>query len=453
MEKTLGINVRLQSLLPLEDQADAESILHFAQAIQRETSRWIEDASPRFSPAVQVDFAVGPPRCCIFFIAAGDAEVEARKQQLVARLESLPVPRVCGLVAISTCYSWDDSVSGPVDPRPISLPFGTLMEKLDLRNQFEVMVRLYEQLRRSHPDYRAPIRARPLPVWYRRVWHVVAGMPHPPGYLRGTSAEFEIHEPLPCRPPPDWLDRPQLDAARQKTIAELQQAVAAQSTPMIVYALALKLYEQGETSAAIVQLDACLTRFPEAAELNFTRAAWSLENGKVQEGLHYSEKCVELAPAWAAGHYVRGHALMLLEAWEQAESDFARAAELHITKFDAWLRLARVRARRQDTDAALMAVDQALECNPYHPDALALRIELLPHMTGANDRPAEIMHHIDRDLAIAHNYSPPHPFFLTRRAERRCLPEIRRRPSRIATRPSRWTPIMSMPWGCEGRPI
>ena len=143
----------------------------------------------------------------------------------------------------------------------------------------------------------------------------------------------------------------------------------------------------------------------------------ALESEQVQDGLRYGEKCVELAPQWAAGYYVRGHAFLALEAWEQAESDFARAAELRDTMCDAWLRLARIRAHLQKTDLALNAVNEALECDPYHPDALALRIELLPQVPRASEQAEEVMSRIDRDLKMAHKYGPPHPFFLTRRAE------------------------------------
>lgn len=419
MENTPAIHVRMQNLLPLEEQADTESILNYAQAIHRETSQWLFDDLSSFSGAVQVDFAIGPPRHPMFFVFATDAEIEARKQELTERLMALPVPRVCGLVAVSTTYRAATSDNQATENMPaIAVPFWPLLDRALLGNPRQIKWRLYEQLSRSHPDYQPPLRVLPVPPWYRRLWHVVSGRPYRPGFIRGKLREIEVCERLPYRPSSDWIDEQGFQAAAQKTIDELKQSVAARPQAMAAYALALKLHEQQQIVEALPYLDSCLLQFPHAAQLHFTRAAWSLESDQVQDGLRHSEACVQHAPEWSAGYYVRGHAFMALEAWQQAEQDFVRAANLQPTMFDAWLRIARIRAHLQQTESALAAVDEALECNPYHPDALALRIELLPRIPLAQDHPQDIMRRIDADLATAHRYSPPHPFFLTRRAER-----------------------------------
>ena len=417
MDKSSEIDTRLTSLIPLTDQADIGPIANFAHAIRRNVNDWLGGDQPRFQPALQIDFAIGPPRCRAFFLAAADDEAMACQKDLMARLEPLPTPRVCGLVAFSLFCDWDHPNKVPVTYDWVAPPFGRLLAQADFDNEIAVKVPLYQQLSRSHPNYASPLRTRRLPPWHQRLWHILSGKPFAPGFLLGRSREVEIQEPLPYHPPSDWLDEQHLVEANQRDVDELKQLVADGGGLMVEYALALRLHEQGAISESIVHLDACLARFPEAVQLHCTRAEWSLGNSQLEDGLRHSQKIIELAPHWAAGHYLRGHVYMSLDAWEQAESDFVRATECHPSKFASWMWLAQVLAHLQKTEQALAAVDQALECDPYDPDALAFRIQLLPHAQQTSEQFDEVLRRIDGDLTTALRYTPPHPYFLTCRAE------------------------------------
>ena len=418
--KPLEINARFTPLLAFNEQMDPSSLGHFTQAIRCEVAEWIRQGPSRIQPAVQIDCAIGPPQCRVFHVTLADEQARQRQPELTMRLEQLPIPRVCGLVAFSLFLNWESQQHPAASYDWVCPPFGETLAGSDFDDEVAVKCQLYLLLSRLDPEYPSPLQSVAPPPWYRRLWHVVTGKPFAPGYLLGKSQTWELQEPLPYQPAADWIDQQQFAQANELSLENLQQEVgdaSAASCPLTkVYALALRLHEQEMISTALQHLATCLGQHPDAPQLHYLRAEWSLQNSELEAGLQASEKTIELAPDWAAGYFVRAHVYMALEAWEQAESDFVNAAERHETKVDPWLRLAQVRAHRQQLLPAVEALDKALQCDPYHAEALAMRIDLLPY-AQRNAEFEQVEQRIDTDLKIAMKYVPPHPFFLTRRAE------------------------------------
>ena len=416
----IEINVRFTPLLAFNEQMDPSTLGHFTTAIRCEVAEWIGKNPPKIQPAVQIDCAIGPPQCRVFHVTLADDQARPLQPALSTRLEHLPIPRVCGMVAFSLFVNWESPDHPAASYDWVCPPFEETLAEGEFNNEVAIKFQLYQLLSRRYPEYLSPLRSVQPPPWYRRLWHVASGQPFAPGFLWGKSPTWELREPLPYQPSADWIDQDQYAQANELSLDELQQLVADNVEPSNqltnLYAVAIRMHEQELVAPALQHLESCLTQLPDAPQLHYLRAEWSLQNSQLEAGLQASEKTIELAPDWAAGYFVRAHVYMSLEAWEQAESDFVCAAERNETKVDPWLRLAQVRAHRQDFPSAIVALDQALQCDPYHAEALAMRIDLLPY-AERNAELEEVERRIDKDLKIAMKYVPPHPFFLTRRAE------------------------------------
>ena len=298
-------------------------------------------------------------------------------------------------------------------------PFGSIMADVDFENLLAVKIHAYTLLAHLYPDAALPFTVYDVPPWYRRLWHVLSGKPFHAGYVWGKAQEIRIHEPLPLQPPTDWFDAPSFERALQLDLDELRRHVARSAGPMFDYALAIRLHTGNDISEALSHLDGCLQQLPDVSYLNCLRAEWSLQDSQTERGLFYSEKAVTLAPEFFVPYFVRGSVYASLHAWEQAEADYLRVTELFPAHTEGWLRLAQVRANRQRTDEALQAIDQALDWDPYHPHALAIRIDWLPFQARTPEQAEDIRRRVSADIDTALKYCAPNPFFLIRRAEQR----------------------------------
>lgn len=417
MNKTNSIEMRLMELIPISRNSGNSPLFNFANAIHRTVIDWI-GPHPEFPPALQVDVLIGPPNYRVLYAVATAEEVDVK--ELLDRLERLVAPRTNQLVAYSLLFVWANHEGTPENNNWVSSPFGQPWDKSVFQDRNELKVRLCQLLSRCYADYESPLKQQTLPPWYRRLWHVVSGKPFKPGYLEGTLKEFELHESLPFRPSFDWLDREVFDKATNCTLAELRETLQQEEANTLEYVLAIRLRKEGAIPQAIIHIDNCLARLPHDPQLNYVRAEFSLENSQVEDALRFVEKAIELAPNWALIHHLRGHVYMSLAAWERAESSFSQATELDSTFFDAWFKLAQVRTHpdNADHDRAMEAIDQALECDPYQPDALAMRIQLLSHGEHSDNDWEDIHRRIDADLEMATTFCPPAPFFLTYQAEK-----------------------------------
>lgn len=117
------------------------------------------------------------------------------------------------------------------------------------------------------------------------------------------------------------------------------------------------------------------------------RALW--QKGRRRQAVTLWREWVRIAPESSASHTALGNALQLLGQREEAEKEFALAAQLDPQNATAWLSEISLRILRGDFETALRRAESALERHPDHAGLLDVTARLLATAPDATLRDGE----------------------------------------------------------------
>lgn len=127
---------------------------------------------------------------------------------------------------------------------------------------------------------------------------------------------------------------------------------------------ALSLHQQGMFDAAQDAYQAVLKRSPrDINALNFL-GILCFQRGKIQEGVKYLRKCLQIRPDFAQAHNNLGNGLMQTGSLKEAIQSFTRAVSLDPRYAEAHLNLASAYGRQKDFERARLHASRAVELNP-----------------------------------------------------------------------------------------
>ncbi len=189
------------------------------------------------------------------------------------------------------------------------------------------------------------------------------------GYLEGVIA----------RHPDSWLAHRELALAyfnlqnEPEKAAHHAQRAEALMPPESAHGFYMQAMYEPDHQKAVELLDKSIELDPTQVGPIMIRAWRHGQLRHFAKALIDAERAVAMRPRWALTHGKRGHALLMLERYEEGERDLSRAIELDPTWIDWWGNRSEVRRKLGRHAEALADAEEALKLDPQHGTAHAIR--------------------------------------------------------------------------------